>query len=428
MILPDPNQSTDIPVEVSPESPHLPHPYFRQLTAIISVFVLTAGLGLAVKLAQNRQNPFSKANTVPIERIDLSVKTLEGRSPYPRYGLSATAINSQGNVDEAHYQWGVSSTNSIGNLDIHSSNRYAEFSLNGNEGRADIWIIADGGIKTSYPITWGLQASPTPFPSANTSSEIKDNFDGSLDVSRWNVWKYPSGAPTQSQIKDKVFVHYVPAGLKEYIAAVADTKTIKGDFDVSIELKTSQSSGSSSTVDLVFHDESWKNTLGITLSNLGGVYGFSTLDSKQVVTGIKTGLFSPLTVRLMRNDKTVYSYYKSALGWEPIGNFTGIYSGEGRLALQTSTRTPDYPEVTGTFDNFVAKVNEIAPSPIPGTTPSATPLGTSTPVRTPTPTPKSDMRIYNLDLETPASAPTPRKQSFFGKIVGFILKLFGIKY
>ena len=165
MILPDPNQSTDIPVEIPSESPHIPHPYFRQLTAIISVFVLTAGLGLAVKLAQNRQNPFSRANTAPIERLDLSVKTLGGSSLYPRYGLSVTAIGSQGSVDEASFQWGVSSTNSIGTLDIHSSQKYAEFSLNGNEGRADIWIITNGGIKTSYPITFRrnatLSLSPT---------------------------------------------------------------------------------------------------------------------------------------------------------------------------------------------------------------------------------------------------------------------------
>jgi hypothetical protein len=75
------------------------------------------------------------------------------------------------------------------------------------------------------------------------------------------------------------------------------------------------------------------------------------------------------------------------------------------------------------------------------TTPQATPLRTPaptpyrqiidlkpTPATSPKPTPKSDMRIYNLDLETPAPAPTPQKQSFFTKVVGFFLKLFGIKY
>lgn len=329
--------------------------------------------------------------------------------------------------------------------------------------------------------------TPTPFPTANTSSEIKDDFNGSLDVSKWNLLKYPSGAPIQSQIKDQAFTHYI-AGLKENIAAVADTKPVSGDFDVSADLKINSSNTSYSTVDLIFHDDSWKNMLGITISNLGGVYGFSSLDSKQVNTDIKTGLSNPLTVRVIRIGNNVYYYYKSSLGYTLLGSFAGIYTGRGNFALQTTTNKPDYPDITGTFDNFVAKVNEIAPSPTPGATnacggtcgsnnncnaglvcysgfcrnpqckensdcncasaqaPSPTPkanTNTSKPTPTPyktvvdlkptptsstKPTPKTDMRIYNLDLETPAPAPVAQKQSFFGRIVGFFLKLFGIKY
>lgn len=325
-------------------------------------------------------------------------------------------------------------------------------------------------------------------PAVKTNSEVKDDFNGSLDVSRWNVWKYPSGAPTDSQIKNQALNHYIPAGLKDYVAAVADSKTVKGDFDAMVDLKTAGGATSSSTTDLVFHDDSWKNSLGITLSNLGGVYGFSVLDNKQTVTTVKTGLPMPVTVRIIRVGNVAYYYYKSTFGWEKLGTFAGVYGDTGKIALQSSTRSPDYPEVTGTFDNFTAKINTVDPSPTPGATnacggtcgsnyncnaglvcysgfcrnpqckensdcncvvaqsptpapkantnttqPTPTPYRaiqyvSPTPVSSAKPTPKTDMRIYNLDLETPIPTPAPQKRSFVEKIVGFFLKLFGIKY
>lgn len=174
MILPDPNQSTDIPVEVPSETPHIPHPYFRQLTAIISVFVLTAGLGLAVKLAQNRQNPFSKAGGAIVTNILTSQHRIG-----EKIGLSVQPVDSFGSpiLYDMDIQWGMSSTNSVGDLKIHSSKRYAEFVPNGNDGIADIWVrIPDGNgsiiekgvlayVKGSYPPETP-QPTPTPTPSA----------------------------------------------------------------------------------------------------------------------------------------------------------------------------------------------------------------------------------------------------------------------
>lgn len=529
-----------------------PSPLFKQLAAVAGVFVLVLGLGVAVKLSQKSQENRTKAsadlvdlslspdktNITPLEQVNISIginthtykvsaielqlrydsnkfdlisltkgdflpnqlsySTTSGTAKFelgsepsnPKNGsgvLANLVLKSKNNLGSGNVK--IDTSTLVAGLD--SNGNAMPNSLLGDAGSVDITINNPVASPTPTPTPTPNPTptpTPTPFPTANTSSEIKDDFDGSLDLSRWNIWKYPSGSPTQSQLKNNSFVHFVPAGLKEYVAAVADTKTLKGDFDVTVDLKTSMSSGSSSTVDLVFHDDSWKNSIGVTLSNLGGVYGFSTLDSKQTSTEIKTGISTPLTVRIIRIQNVVYYYYKSAQTWERLGSFAGIYEGVGKIALQTTTRTPDFPEVTGTFDNFVAKVNATDPSPTPGATnscggtcgsnsncnaglvcysgfcrnpqckensdcncasaqaPSPTPKANTNPSKpTPTPyktivdlkptpassakpTPKTDMRIYNLDLETPASAPAPQKQSFFGKIVGFFLKLFGIKY
>ena len=63
----------DIPVEINSRLPSTPHPYFRQLAAIVSVFALTAGLGLAVKLAQERQSTNSKAGGQIVDFVKLNV-------------------------------------------------------------------------------------------------------------------------------------------------------------------------------------------------------------------------------------------------------------------------------------------------------------------------------------------------------------------
>ncbi len=157
MILPDPGQE-DIPIEINPRRLLPLSPYFKQLTAIATVLVLTVGLGLAVKLSQENQDPFKKAGGVPIVRVDLSVNEIDSA----KYGLSAQAVGDSAN--EASYQWGVSSTNSIGNLNIHSSQKYAEFTLNGNEGRADIWVTVDGGTSNSYAIAMGPDGPYIPTP------------------------------------------------------------------------------------------------------------------------------------------------------------------------------------------------------------------------------------------------------------------------
>ena len=147
MVLPDSGHE-DIPIEINTR-PSLPLPvYFKQLAAIATVLILTVGLGLAVKLSQNYQGP-SKAGSALVDRVDLSVNKIDSI----KYGLSAQAVGS--NTDAVNYQWRVSSTNSIGTLNIHSSNKYGEFTLNGNEGRADIWVAVDGGITNSYAITIG---------------------------------------------------------------------------------------------------------------------------------------------------------------------------------------------------------------------------------------------------------------------------------
>lgn len=214
----DPDQ---IPVEIVPKPPAL-HPYFKTISATIGIFVLVAGLGVAIKLVKNRQNSFSKAGFGPVEHIDLSVKTINSRL----YGISAQAVGSQGNVGGISYLWGVSSSDSIGNLSIHSSQRYAEFKLNGKLGRADIWVATDTGIKKSVAIAMGPNGPyfptscdpilvcpsplpsnrPTPTPTTIPVVKIGDaNGDGRVDGADYTAWLLNYGRTTSNRALDADF-------------------------------------------------------------------------------------------------------------------------------------------------------------------------------------------------------------------------------
>lgn len=129
------------------------------------VFLLL-GLVVAVILVKIRQDTRSKAGFGPIAEVrlipyhkDNVSMNVDGSIIYAGNPIhfSALAYDSFGQTvtSGVDYQWGTSSTNSIGTLDIHSSNQMATFTGSGNNGRMDIWVAVTGGIKNSVAVVSG---------------------------------------------------------------------------------------------------------------------------------------------------------------------------------------------------------------------------------------------------------------------------------
>lgn len=347
----------------------------------------------------------------------------------------------------------------------------------------DIAGIPNAGIYTlavatptptplATPTPTPLGASPAPLPTAKTTSEIIDNFDAAgLDLSRWNLTKYPTGSPEQTVQTDGKLKQVINAGYGQYVELNATTRTITGDFDVTVDLKSSGSTEGSAFTRLLFSDASGDNLFAIVLTNGGLLSAYSVLNKNISEQFTQSGLTQPITVRMVRVGNNIY-FYSDKL----MGTYAGIYTGDGTITLKTNTQSDKYPNITGIFDNFKALVNvNVVGSPntcggtcgsnancqaglvcytgfcrnpqcketancscvAPSSRPSGTPVGTSKPTPevaeyTPAPLTKpktiTEKKIYDLDLEKPASTPAPKPQSFLGKIVGFFLKLFGIKY
>jgi len=344
----------------------------------------------------------------------------------------------------------------------------------------DIAGIPNAGIYTLSVATPTPIPTPTPTPTpsstplgaSKTTSEIIDNFDGAaLDLSRWNLTKYPTGSPEQTTQTDGKLKQMISAGYGQYVELNATTRAITGDFDISVDLKSTGGNENSAFTRLLFSDVSGDNLFAMVLTNNGLLSAYSILNKNMSEQFTQSGLTGPINVRMIRVGNNIY-FYSNKL----MGTYTGIYTGDGTITLKTNTQSDKYPNITGFFDNFVAKVNINVvgvPNSCGGTcgsnancqsgltcyagfcrnpqcqeikdcscvTVNVTPAPTVKPIAKPTPEvaeytpaplskPKTitEKKIYDLDLEKTIPAPAPKPQSFFGKIIGFVLKLFGIKY
>lgn len=260
---------------------------------------------------------------------------------------------------------------------------------------------------------------------ASTTTTISDNFDGaSLDTGKWNGWTNPAvSSATIAQSGGKL-VEMIPAGQTQYMAIVADTQLVTGDFEATVDLKIDSSGTGSgfSDVGLIFHDDSWQSQFNVFLRNDGVLYANIAKNGVWGDEFSKSGLTQPVTVRTVRIGDIVEFFYKNGAEFVPLGLRPSTYSGDGRVALRTSSYPPSSSLVTtGSFDNFTAGVNLVGlPMPTPGTpaactlsfnvlatvpTPTPTPSGTPRPTPTPTPTPATPSPTpFGTSTPTPGAA------------------------
>ncbi|MDP1743921.1 MAG: hypothetical protein Q8L51_04025, partial [Candidatus Amesbacteria bacterium] len=324
MVLPDPNQ----------------HPYFRQLTAIISVFVLTAGLGLAVQLAQNRQNPFSKAESTGTATLSLSPT-----------------------------------------LSVISAGQTVTHAINLNTAGVPISTFA---FRLNYPILPVLT--------------IKPEFNS-------NGWSCPVKTVTLVNTQYQVDVSCVFISTEGFSTATPVTVA-------SVNTTTS----SSFTVEF--------DALQTLITRKSDAVDIAAIPASPAsIVTVAVALASPTPTPTPTPSAT-------PLGASPIPSPTpGATNSCGGTCGSNSNCNAGLTCYSGFCRNPQCKENKdcnCATTPV--RTPTPTPYKQIVNLKpTPTtatgimtkPTPKTDMRIYNLDLETPAPTPAPKEQSLFTKVVGF---------
>lgn len=164
--LPEENITPSFP-DIPPATP--PKPAFRKY--IIPLIALIVFLPTAVFAVLNRQSLFSSAKRpvcVPVTRININPGVISTYLAAPPTEISALAYSAdaQSISGQVTYQWGISSSNSVG--DLKPRQEIALF-IPQNPGTGNIWVSAKNActkklVQVSIPVSVTSKPLPTPTP------------------------------------------------------------------------------------------------------------------------------------------------------------------------------------------------------------------------------------------------------------------------
>lgn len=155
------------------------------LAKIIAV-VLIIALPLFIWVINRPTDDQSKANVLPMGSVHINPEVISTDINEPSTHLSALAYDTGGLPIHSGvtYQWGISTTNSIGTLFINPDDKLATFTpSNIHRGRGDIFVTAFEGttqVTRSIPVYVGV--SPTPTPTLTPSPTQEPNLDPPICV------------------------------------------------------------------------------------------------------------------------------------------------------------------------------------------------------------------------------------------------------
>lgn len=261
---------------------------------------------------------------------------------------------------------------------------------------ANFYIVeSDGVISTSTTANVpDLKINGGAALAACTS--FSDDFSASaLNATRWKVWSNHEGTVTISANGEAVVNTPATTDSIGKSTNITTQKAVSGDFTAEAILKSvssSSASGSGYLTGLGFYGDPFDG-FGIERLNNGQLRVLYDWNNTDWVTPtiVSTSLSStaPVKVKISRTGTKVDFYYDllDGGGYRLAKSFTGAYSGSASFVLYANNFAPDYPQVTGRFDNFALTCAA-------GSNPTATPTPTGTTgAGTPTPTPTGSIPV-----------------------------------
>lgn len=207
---------------------------------------------------------------------------------------------------------------------------------------------------------------------SRASQEIREEFDGTvLDTSKWNV----RNNCTATYTVNGTLNWNMPFGTVSCGSAIEYSKKVTGDFDVSVTVKPLNVEANKGTGELRLSFEAADGSLEISRRNDKGA------DTIWAMTrGLGAGTASTngsslddITLKLARTFDSVSSsfngqaWYKTGSNeFQLLKEFSGITALEGKLVLSVYRNKPDFPQVSGSFDTFVANATVVEPPVAPG--------------------------------------------------------------
>lgn len=206
--------------------------------------ILIIALPLFVWVIKKTTHDRSQANILPIGSVRINPEVVQADINQPDTNLSALAYDTGGLPiwSGVTYQWGISTTNSIGTLSINRDDKLAAFTPSRtNRGRGDIFVTAFMGttqVTKSIPVYIGVSPTPTPTqpPQYDYALDIIVRFAGVTDGKA-------SGAKTT--------IRFVNGALDLITSPRTFTHIGNGNYKTTLTLSTNQLSPGSGYVIIV---------------------------------------------------------------------------------------------------------------------------------------------------------------------------------
>ena len=213
-------------------------------------------------------------------------------------------------------------------------------------------------------------------------TSFTDDFSGtSLNTAKWTFSSSSSnGSNGIANGKIKLFL---PLGTKGEWAAINSKNKVNGNFTAELVLKSMSTTNNKNTgVLALFFQTSTEKSLKF----------YRQADKTALIMGVNNGTASsdwnfqekdigltnstPVKIKLERVGSTVKMFYDllDGKGYQLARQFNNFYTGEGWITVGIESTEPDFPQTSGTFDDFKLTCAVSTPTPTP-TPPSCTSQG-----------------------------------------------------
>lgn len=213
---------------------------------------------------------------------------------------------------------------------------------------------------------------------AATCTSFSDDFSGtSLDTDKWI---FNSSSTGSNGIVNGEMKLFLPLGTKGESSAINSKNKVNGDFVAELVLKSMSTTNNKNTgVLALFFQTSTEKSLKF----------YRQADKSVLIMGVNNGTASsdwnfqekdigltnntPVKIKLERVGSTVKMFYDLLDGksYQLARQFDSFYTGEGWITVGIESTAPDFPQMSGTFDNFkltCAAVSTPTPNPTGGAT------------------------------------------------------------
>lgn len=207
---------------------------------------------------------------------------------------------------------------------------------------------------------------PSPTPTIVTIAQLTDSFDGTIDMTKWEV-QTSSSSGVKAEGGKAVFT--IQGATAESWANLVQKNRIRGDFILDVDVASIDSQDKNDGGAALGVDGTDGSSMHIQVISKQGAKeiesNYKNADGNWAgSTSVPFTASFPVALRIMRAGNTIQSYYNVGAGFILLKSTPSASKADMRPILGVRSRNT-FPNVTALFDNFSGRVNPVFITPTP---------------------------------------------------------------